>query len=141
MSLLGGIFSDFLDQPWEQARGYIREELQQLRTALQKQSATGASALSIEGDSTVTPRYVANTGTANAPKWDRVDLVNGVTGKISYARLPTATLSTLLGRRSSANGDYEPITLGTNLSMSGTTLNASGGGGGAGDDTLMWLGL
>ncbi len=35
----------------------------------------------------------------------------------------------ILGRRSGSAGDYEPITLGTNLSMSGSVLNATGGGG------------
>jgi hypothetical protein len=42
--------------------------------------------------------------------------------------------SVLVGRGSAGGaGDFEEITLGTNLSMSGTTLNASGGGGGLAD--------
>src|SRR3972149_5896551 len=39
-----------------------------------------------------------------------------------------STNNRLLGRATAGAGDVEEITLGTNLSISGTTLNASGGG-------------
>lgn len=51
--------------------------------------------------------------------------------KLPFARMQSASASTLLGRRSGSAGDFEPITLGANLSMSaGGVLSASGGGGG-----------
>ncbi len=34
MPFLGNIFHDYLDGPWEVARGYLREELDQLYVAL-----------------------------------------------------------------------------------------------------------
>ncbi|HRI37088.1 MAG TPA: hypothetical protein PLO50_00875 [Nitrospira sp.] len=51
-------------------------------------------------------------------------------GSVTYATIQdVAAESKLLGRgQGSGAGDVQEITLGTNLSMSGTTLNASGGG-------------
>lgn len=50
-------------------------------------------------------------------------------GAVTLAKIvaPTGT-SKLLGSSSSSAGTFAEISLGTNLSMSGTTLNASGGG-------------
>src|SRR3990167_2525055 len=43
---------------------------------------------------TNTTRYLANTGTSNNPKWDFVNLSNGVTSTLPYARGGTATSTT-----------------------------------------------
>lgn len=50
---------------------------------------------------------------------------------VTYAKMQNVSAaSKLLGRGDSGAGDPQEITLGTNLSITGTTLNASGGGGG-----------
>lgn len=93
----GGIFSDYLTLPWEEAREYIKEELEQLRAALQSHLNSV-----FNSDGTVTeeafggaggdiPSYLANTGTKRSPKWEKVDLANGVKNRIAYASLPQAT--------------------------------------------------
>lgn len=48
---------------------------------------------------------------------------------VTYAKIQNVTSARLLGRATAGAGDTEEITLGTNLSFTGTTLNAAGGGG------------
>jgi hypothetical protein len=68
----------------------------------------------LTGDVTTAAGSLATTIAANA---------------VTYAKMQNETATTLLGR-GTATGVPQEITLGTNLSMSGTTLNATGAAGG-----------
>ena len=48
---------------------------------------------------------------------------------VTFAKFQNITSNRLLGRATVGSGDMEEITLGTNLSFTGTTLNAAGSGG------------
>ena len=62
-----------------------------------------------------------------------IDLENDVEGDLPYANLePASAESKLLGRGEGGGaGDWQEITLGSGLTMTGTTLSAAGGSGGS----------
>jgi hypothetical protein len=86
------------------------------------------------------------TAQANISDGDKGDITVGSSGTtwtidndaVSYAKIQNVSAtSRLLGRASSGSGDIEEITIGSGLSLSGTTLSASGGGGSLGAPTAV----
>jgi len=79
---------------------------------------------------------VSSGGVSDGDKGDITVSGSGATWTIdndavTYAKIQNVSAaSKLLGRGDSGSGAVQEITLGTNLSMSGTTLNASGGSSG-----------
>lgn len=85
----------FLDMPWEQAKGYLREDLERIQTAINTRWAT------------IFPN-----------------------GRLPFSGLVAATAgSVLVGRQSGSAGDFGQITLGAGLTMTGSVLSSTGGGG------------
>lgn len=121
----------YVNGPWERVRGYLSEDLDTIQTAVNQLWSSAFSndklkSAAILGNGTPATRYVANTGPANAPKWEQVDLTNGVKNRLPFSHLVAAThASVVAGRESGSAGDYEEITLGSGLSIAGTVLKVS----------------
>jgi len=108
-----------------------------INTNLEKLSITGGSngqVLSTDGSGALT-WTTAGGGVSDGDKGDITVSASGATwtvdnDAVSYAKIQNVSAaSKLLGRGDSGSGDTQEITLGTGLTMTGTTLAASGGGG------------
>jgi hypothetical protein len=90
------------------------------------QGGTDIAALGSLGTATT----VLHGNAGGAPTFGAVALTTDVSGDLPFANLtPASAASKLLGRGSASGaGDYEEITIGSGLTMTGTTLSASAGG-------------
>lgn len=84
----------------------------------------------------------SNIATGVSPSGDWTMTNTGVNtignNKVTYAKMQTMTANRLLGSGLSGTAVAE-ITLGTNLSFTGTTLNAAGGG--SADSVVVWVNM
>jgi hypothetical protein len=108
-----------------------------INTNLEKLSIAGGSngqVLSTNGSGTLTWATAGGGGVTDGDKGDITVSSSGATwtvdnDAVTYAKIQNVSAaSKLLGRGDSGSGDVQEITLGTGLTMTGTTLAASGGG-------------
>lgn len=128
--MFGGIFYDFLEGPWENVRGYLREHLEQLQVTL---SANWAKAFDtngnlnsevIDGNSTTAGVvYISNEGPGGKPKWAKVNLSTGVKNRLKFINLIAATSGNVVVGRDSGGGDFQQIDMGDALDISGAAMN------------------
>lgn len=108
---LGLITHDYLETSWERARGYLKEELSQLRTALTRQ---WGQIFDREGNI-----YISHVPAIPLDDPDHVE------GDLPFENLPDVTESHLLGRGEGAgDGEIQEIEIGANLTMTGNVLSA-----------------
>jgi len=117
-----------------------------INTNLTKLSIAGGSngqVLSTNGSGTLSWATAGGGGVTDGDKGDITVSSSGATwtvdnDAVTYAKIQNVSAaSKLLGRGDSGSGDVQEITLGTGLTMTGTTLAASGGGGSLGAPTYV----
>ena len=67
--------------------------------------------------------------------------ITNLTTDLAAKKTDSMSTNRLLGRGTAGTGAIEEITLGTNLSLSGTTLNATGGGSVTVEDVNLIIGM
>jgi hypothetical protein len=128
---LTGLADDDHPQYLNNARGDARYA-GLAHTHLQSEITGLPAALAAKADASSlgTAAYAATGAFATAAQGAKADAA-AVAGSVASSGLTMST-ARLLGRSTAGTGALEEITLGTNLSFSGTTLNAAGGGGSPG---------